>query len=75
MFSAEAVHAKAGGTVSFDVEVDAEGQIAAIAVVKPLPCGLTEKALDAVEHWRLKPALGPDGKPAAVRAPIEVTFN
>jgi TonB family protein len=74
-FSDEATLAKAEGTVLFDVEIDAEGQIAAIAVVKPLPCGLTEKALDAIEHWRLKPALGPDGKPAAVRAPMEVTFR
>jgi TonB family protein len=74
-FSDEASHAQAEGTVLFDAEIDAEGQIAAIAVVKPLPCGLTEKALDAVEHWRLKPALGPDGKPAAVRAPMEVTFR
>jgi TonB family protein len=74
-FSNEASHAQAEGTVLFDVELDAEGQIAAIAVVKPLPCGLTEKALDAVEHWRLKPALGPDGNPAAVRAPMEVTFR
>jgi len=74
-FADEAVVAKAEGTVLFDVELDAEGQIAAIAVVKPLPCGQTEKALDAVEHWRLKPALGPDGKPAAVRSPIEVTFR
>lgn len=74
-FADEAVVAKAEGTVFFDVELDAEGQIAAIAVVKPLPCGQTEKALDAVEHWRLKPALGPDGKPAAVRAPMEVTFR
>jgi TonB family protein len=74
-FSDEASHAQAEGTVVFKVEVDAEGQIVAIAVVKPLPCGFTEKALAAVEHWRLKPALGRDGKPAAVRAPIEVTFR
>jgi hypothetical protein len=65
-FSNEASLAKAEGTVLFDVEIDAEGQIAEIAVVKPLPCGLTERAVETVEHWRLKPALGPDGKPAAV---------
>jgi TonB-like protein len=64
-FSNEASHAQAEGTVLFDVELDAEGQMAAIAVVKPLPCGLTEKALDAIKHWKLKPALGP----------IEVTFR
>jgi hypothetical protein len=34
-----------------------------------------EKAVEAVLHWRLKPALGPDNKPVAVRQIIEVTFQ
>jgi outer membrane biosynthesis protein TonB len=32
-------------------------------------------AIAAVRTWRFKPALGPDGKPVTVNAPIEVTFR
>jgi outer membrane biosynthesis protein TonB len=40
-----------------------------------LPCGLTAAAIEAVKKWKLAPAKGPDGKPAAVRQMIEVRFN
>jgi hypothetical protein len=31
--------------------------------------------VEAVRTWRLRPALGPDGKPAAVREIVEVAFQ
>jgi len=46
-----------------------------IKVARPLGMGLDEKAIEAVRTWRLKPALGPDGRPASVRQIIEVTFQ
>jgi hypothetical protein len=55
--------------------VGIDGRPGKIAVVKPLPNGLTEKAVKAVEKWRLKPADGPDGKPAAVVQRVMVAFR
>jgi hypothetical protein len=54
--------------------VGVNGQADDIVVKKPLPEGLTEKAIAAVKSWKFSPALGPDGKPAAVRQVIAVTF-
>jgi hypothetical protein len=39
------------------------------------PNGLTEMAIEAVQTWKFKPALGPDGKPAAVRRMVEMNFH
>lgn len=74
-FSDESVKAKFHGTVSVDVEIDAEGYPAAISIVKGLPCGLTQQAVEAVAHWRFKPATGPDGKPVSVITEAEVRFR
>ena len=37
-----------------------------------LPFGLTEEAIETVKKWKLRPATGPDGKPAAVREEVEL---
>jgi len=55
--------------------VGEDGQFSDIRVLKPLPYGLSAAAVKAVSSWRLKPAIGPDGKPAAVRQLVEVTFQ
>ena len=64
---------------SFSVEMIAiitqDGRATDIHVAKGLGRGLDEKAIEAVRTWRFRPALGPDGKPAAVRQTIEVTFH
>jgi hypothetical protein len=46
-----------------------------VCMVPTCPGGLTAQAIEAVKKWRLSPATGPDGKPAAVRQIIEVTFK
>lgn len=63
------------GRVYLDVLVGADGRASTILVLKWLPGGLTEKAIAAVQSWQFKPATGPDGKPATVVMPIEVTFR
>ncbi len=72
---AREVRAKFQGTVILLVQILADGFPSKITLAKGLGCGLTEKAFDAVEHWRFKPATGPDGTPIAVVAPVEVTFR
>jgi TonB family protein len=74
-YSDEAVKAKYQGTVELIAVITADGRATDIHVAKGVGLGLDEKAIEAVRAWRFKPALGPDGKPAAVRQTIEVTFH
>jgi len=55
--------------------ITADGRVTDIHVSKGLGFGLDEKVIEMVRSWRLTPARGPDGKPAAVRMDIEVTYR
>jgi protein TonB len=74
-FSGEAIKAKVAGSILLAVVVTAAGRATNIRVVRGLGFGLDENAVEAVRHWRFRPALGPDHRPAAVAAPIEVIFH
>jgi periplasmic protein TonB len=74
-FSDEAVKAKYQGTVYITAIITADGRATDVRVAKGVGLGLDEKAIEAVRSWRFKPALGPNGKPAAVRQTVEVTFH
>jgi TonB family protein len=74
-YAPEAKRRRIVGTIELVAIAGEDGQLRDIRVLKPLPFGLTMAAIDAVAKWRLKPAIGPDGKPAAVRQIIEVTFQ
>jgi TonB family protein len=74
-FSGEAVKKKAQGTVLVMAVIDVNGRARDVKAVKALPYGLTLQAIQAVQKWTFQPATGPDGKPAAVRQLIEVTFH
>lgn len=74
-FSDEAVKAKYQGTVVLMVVILPDGRATDIHVSRGLGLGLDEKAIEAVRAWRFRPAAGPDGKAAAVRMPVEVTFR
>jgi TonB family protein len=74
-YSSEAAKARIEGTVILIVVVTSDGRVTDIHVKQGLGFGLDAKAVEAVSKWRLKPARGPDGNPAAVRIPIEVSFR
>jgi periplasmic protein TonB len=74
-FSDEAVKAKYQGVVLLLAIITPDGRATDIHISKGLGLGLDEEAIKAVREWRFKPALGPDGKPASVRVPIEVDFH
>ena len=57
------------------VTVDENGNAKDIAVIKGESFGLTEQAIATVRKWRFKPATATDGKPAAVRVPVQVIFH
>ena len=74
-YSDEAMKVKVQGVVELIAVITPDGRVTDVHVAKGLGLGLDEKAIEAVRTWRLKPALGPDGRPASVRQIIEVTFQ
>jgi protein TonB len=74
-YSDEARKAKYSGVVLVEVVVTADGRVTNPHVVKSPGLGLDESTINTLRTWRCKPALGPNGKPVAVSAPVEVTFR
>jgi periplasmic protein TonB len=74
-YSDAAMKVKVQGVVELVAIVTADGRVTDVHVAKGLGFGLDEKAEEAVRTWRLTPARGPDGRPAAVREIIEVQFQ
>lgn len=70
----DAVWTRLGGTVVLRVQILADGLPSKIFLVRGLPCGLTDKAFEAVEHWKFTPATV-DGKPVATETEVESTFH
>jgi TonB family protein len=73
-YSEEARKAKFQGTVVLSIVVDESGNPTRLKVVRALGLGLDEKAIEAVQKWRFKPAYK-DGRPVAVMATVEVNFR
>jgi len=57
--------------------VTENGTVEGISVVRATDPALTDGIVKAMAHWRFKPAVGPDGKPFAVRRFMDmpVTFH
>ncbi|MDE2921431.1 MAG: energy transducer TonB [Acidobacteriota bacterium] len=64
--------ARIQGVVILKTLIDDEGNVADIEVLKSLPMGLSEAAVDAVKQWKFRPAMV-DG--TAVPANHHVTVN
>ncbi len=62
------------GIVTLSVVFGADGQISGVRVVRGLPHGLTEKAIEAARKIRFKPAMK-DGQPVSVRGMLEFHFR
>jgi periplasmic protein TonB len=73
-YSEEARKAKYQGTVVLYIEVDTNGHPRNLRVIRSLGLGLDEKAMEAVEKWKFRPAYK-DGHPVPVAATIEVNFR
>lgn len=74
-YSDEARKAKYQGTVLLDVIVTADGRVLDPRVIKGPGLGLEEKAMAQVKNWKMRPAVGPNGKPVNCRVQIEVLFR
>ena len=73
-YTEEARQNKVQGTVVLNVVFTADGRITNIKVVRGLPDGLTEKAIEAAQKIRFQPAVKA-GQPVSVRGTLEFTFN
>jgi protein TonB len=73
-FSEEARKAKFSGNVVVSLIVDASGNPKNVHVLRGVGMGLDEKAVQAVQQYKFKPALQ-NGKPVAVYLNVEVNFQ
>ena len=62
------------GTVVLSVVFGANGHISVLSVIRELPHGLTQEALEAARKIRFNPAMI-EGKPVNVRGNLEFAFN
>ena len=62
------------GTVVIRAVIDEKGLVAGTQVLRGLPMGLTQKALDAVQTWQFEPATL-DGQPVPVYFELSVDFE
>lgn len=70
---APALHAGEAGIVILELIIERDGRPSGGRVLKPLPSGLTEAAIDAVRHWRFSPGRDRDGR--ALRSLLNVTVR
>ncbi len=65
---------KIQGTVTMRVWVGADGDVKQVKVVRGLPDGLTEQAIEAARQAKFKPAIK-DGKPVPYWVLLQMEFN
>ncbi|MDE2691990.1 MAG: TonB family protein [Acidobacteriota bacterium] len=66
--------ARIQGVVILQATIDKNGDVTDTKVLKPLPMGLAEAAVAAVQQWKFKPATL-NGKPVAVYYNLTVNFQ
>ena len=66
--------ARIQGVVLLQAILDPQGNLTQLEVIKGLPMGLTESALETVAQWKYKPAMR-DGVPVAVYLHLAVNFS
>ncbi|MGC2721117.1 MAG: energy transducer TonB [Candidatus Acidiferrales bacterium] len=75
VYSTEALHARAQGTVILAFTIDKHGRTKDVRVKQAMPDGLTQQAIDAVLGWKFTPAKDSRGKRVQVRQQTEVDFR
>lgn len=74
-YTAEAKEAKVTGVVIVQAVIDETGTVTDTEVLKGLPEGLSEAAVEAIEQWTFAPARDAQGKPVAVFYNLTVNFT
>lgn len=73
-YTEEARQNKIQGTVVLSAVFTSDGQVTNVRVIRGLPDGLTEKAIEAAKKIRFQPATK-NGAAVTVRGQLEFTFN
>jgi TonB family protein len=74
IYSEEARKARVSGIVIVECLIDKSGNVTDVNVLKPLPFGLDQAAVDAVKQWKFKPAVM-NGEPVNVVFNLTVNFK
>ena len=74
-YTPEARKARIAGVVIVRAGVEKDGTVGPVRVEKPLPFGLSEKAVEAVKKWKFKPCLDRLGRPERCSFWAAVAFN
>lgn len=67
--------ARIQGVVIVQAIIDKDGNVTSVKLLKGLPMGLDQAALDAIKQWKFKPATLADGRPVAVYYTLTVNFQ
>lgn len=70
----EARKARVSGIVILEVLIDAAGNVVGATILKPLPFGLDQAAVDAVRQWKFEPATR-NGVPVPAALNLTVNFR
>jgi periplasmic protein TonB len=62
------------GAVIVEAIIDEQGRVTNVRLIRGLPMGLDQAAMDAIQQWRFKPALL-DGRPVKVYYTLTVNFT
>ena len=74
-YTEEARLAHLNGTVVLQAVVKSDGTVDVIRVVRGLPYGLTDSAIDALKQWKFRPGKNKGGQNVDVALNIEINFN
>lgn len=70
----EARKARISGLVILEIVIERDGRVGGGQVLKPLPMGLTQKAIEAVEQWKYEPAVH-KGLPVRTKEIVRIAFR
>lgn len=74
LYTEEARQARIQGVVILQAVIDTDGKVVNVKILKGLPMGLDQTAIDAVTQWRYKPAVL-EGEPVPVYYNITISFH
>jgi protein TonB len=74
VYTEAARRARIQGVVIVEAIIDKQGNVTNVRVLKALPMGLDQAAVDAVKKWRFKPATL-NGRPVNVYFVLTVNFQ
>lgn len=74
LYTEVARKARITGSVTLETTIDANGDVRDVRVLKSLPFGLDQSAIDAVRQWKFRPATR-NGRPVSVLFKLTVNFH